>query len=123
MQASVGPSPSQANPSASRARFGVVSLLFITVVINYMDRANLSVAAPALARDLHLTSAELGWAFSAFGWTYAALQIPGGWLVDVAPPPPALCGDSRLLVAHDRASEPGGRIRDTVWIAGGYRCV
>ncbi|MEO7192060.1 MAG: MFS transporter [Vicinamibacterales bacterium] len=74
------------HPTASRARFGVLSLLFVTVVINYMDRANLSVAAPALARDLHLTPAELGWAFSAFGWTYAALQIPGGWLVDVVRP-------------------------------------
>jgi len=74
------------NSTASRARFAVVSLLFINVVINYMDRANLSVAAPALARDLQLTPAELGWVFSAFGWTYAALQIPGGWLVDVVRP-------------------------------------
>jgi ACS family D-galactonate transporter-like MFS transporter len=70
----------------THARFGVVCLLFVNVVVNYMDRANLSVAAPALARDLHLTSSELGWVFSAFGWTYAALQIPGGWLVDVISP-------------------------------------
>ena len=71
---------------ASRGRFVVLTLLFINVVINYMDRANLSVAAPAVARDLHLTAAEMGWMFSAFGWTYAALQIPGGWLVDAIHP-------------------------------------
>lgn len=47
-----------------------------------MDRTNISVAATALANDLHLTSVQLGILFSAFGWTYAALQIPGGILVD-----------------------------------------
>jgi hypothetical protein len=61
MRTSVEPSRPQANSTASRARFGVVSLLFVNVVINYMDRANLSVAAPALARDLQLAPAELGY--------------------------------------------------------------
>jgi ACS family D-galactonate transporter-like MFS transporter len=86
MQTSAESSGPKGGAITSRARFGVVSLLFVNVVVNYMDRANLSVAAPALARDLHLTPAELGWVFSAFGWTYAALQIPGGWLVDVVSP-------------------------------------
>lgn len=63
-------------------RFRILSFIFVNVVINYMDRINLSVAAPGITDDLHLNSVQLGILFSAFGWTYAALQIPGGILVD-----------------------------------------
>lgn len=66
----------------TRVRFRVLGLIFICVVINYMDRSNISVAAPVLVRELNLSSVQLGMLFSAFGWTYAALQIPGGILVD-----------------------------------------
>jgi ACS family D-galactonate transporter-like MFS transporter len=55
-------------------------------VINYLDRANLSVAAPQLAKDLGFDDAQKGYILAAFGWTYAALQVPGGWLVDKIPP-------------------------------------
>ena len=64
----------------------VMVLLFITVVINYLDRSNLSIAAPALTSDLGIDPIHVGLIFSAFGWTYAAMQIPGGWLVDRVPP-------------------------------------
>ncbi len=57
-------------------------MLFVTVAINYLDRSNLSVAAPGLARELQLNSKELGVVFSGFGYAYALCQIPGGWLVD-----------------------------------------
>ena len=63
-------------------RHRVLAMLFITVVINYLDRSNLSVAAPDLGRDLRLDSFHKGLLLSAFGWAYAAWQIPGGWLVD-----------------------------------------
>ncbi|MGB7191982.1 MAG: MFS transporter [Collimonas pratensis] len=75
-----------AAPAASRKRFLIMLLLFVTVVINYLDRSNLSIAAPELMRELTIDPVHAGWVFSAFGWTYAAMQIPGGWLVDrVAP--------------------------------------
>jgi len=70
----------------SRKRFFIMVLLFITVVINYLDRSTLSIAAPALTRDLGIDPIHVGLIFSAFGWTYAAMQIPGGWLVDRVPP-------------------------------------
>ncbi|WP_176509793.1 MULTISPECIES: MFS transporter [Pseudomonas] len=70
----------------SRKRFFIMVLLFITVVINYLDRSNLSIAAPALTRELGIDPIHVGLVFSAFGWTYAAMQIPGGWLVDRVPP-------------------------------------
>ena len=66
----------------TNVRYRVLAMLFITVVINYLDRSNLSVAAPDLRRDLGLDPVHAGLLFSAFGWAYAAGQIPGGWLVD-----------------------------------------
>ena len=70
----------------SRVRYGMLTLVFINVAINYLDRTNLSVAATSLGKELMLSSVELGLIFSAFGWTYAALQIPGGLVADrVAP--------------------------------------
>jgi ACS family D-galactonate transporter-like MFS transporter len=74
------------NPGAARSRFFVLGLIFVCVVINYMDRTTVSVAGSALATELHLSPVRLGLVFSAFGWTYAALQIPGGLLVDVLRP-------------------------------------
>jgi MFS transporter, ACS family, D-galactonate transporter len=66
----------------TRIRYRVLAMLFVTVVINYLDRSNLSVAAPHLGRDLQLDAFHKGLLLSAFGWAYAAFQIPGGWLVD-----------------------------------------
>lgn len=71
---------------ATKARVMIAIMLFVTVVINYVDRANLSIAMPAIAGELELSKAQQGLLLSAFGWTYAALQIPGGWLVDRVPP-------------------------------------
>jgi MFS transporter, ACS family, D-galactonate transporter len=66
----------------SRVRYGILALLFVGVVINYLDRANLALAAPVISKDLHLNAAELGLILSAFGWSYALLQIPGGFVLD-----------------------------------------
>jgi ACS family D-galactonate transporter-like MFS transporter len=80
-----------AGEKPTRIRHHVLVMLFVTVVINYLDRSNLSVAAPFLARDLHLDPFHKGLLLSAFGWAYVAFQIPGGWLADIIRP--------RLLMA------------------------
>jgi MFS transporter, ACS family, D-galactonate transporter len=67
---------------ASRIRYSILAAVFITVVINYMDRTNISVAASLISKELHLNSVQMGTIFSAFSWTYATLQIPGGVLAD-----------------------------------------
>src|SRR6187551_622775 len=74
----------QTNSSApvGKVRFGIITLVFINVAINYLDRTNISVAATSLSKELSLSSVELGLIFSAFGWSYAALQIPGGLIAD-----------------------------------------
>ena len=66
----------------TRVRYSMLALVFVNVVINYLDRSNISVAGTALSNELNLSSVELGLIFSAFGWTYALLQIPGGLIAD-----------------------------------------
>ena len=60
----------------------VVYLLAISVLINYIDRSNLSIAAPLLKDELSISNTQLGTLLSAFFWTYALMQLPAGWLVD-----------------------------------------
>jgi MFS transporter, ACS family, D-galactonate transporter len=66
----------------SPALIRVLVLLGLSVFINYIDRANLSVAAPLLKSELGLSASQLGILLSAFFWTYSCMQIPVGWLVD-----------------------------------------
>jgi MFS transporter, ACS family, D-galactonate transporter len=60
----------------------VLLLLALCLLINYIDRSNLSLAAPLLKQELHISATQLGVLFSAFFWTYTALQFVSGWLVD-----------------------------------------
>jgi len=60
----------------------LLALLFLSVFLNYIDRSNLSIAAPMLKDELGISAAQLGWLLSAFFWTYAGMQIIAGWLVD-----------------------------------------
>src|SRR4051812_28335739 len=71
-----------ARTQRTRFRYTILAAIFLNVVINYMDRTNISVAATTMSNDLQLSSWQLGLIFSAFGWTYAGLQIPGGILAD-----------------------------------------
>ena len=67
---------------ASRVRYSILAMVFVNVVINYMDRSNISVAGTVMNKELHLDSVKMGYIFSAFSWTYASLQIPGSILAD-----------------------------------------
>jgi MFS transporter, ACS family, D-galactonate transporter len=60
----------------------VLILLGLSVFISYIDRSNLSIAAPMLKDELRLSASQLGVLLSSFFWTYASLQLFSGWLVD-----------------------------------------
>lgn len=66
----------------TRVRFLMLWLVFVGTVINYVDRANLSVAVPLLKHEFSLGPVEIGVLFSAYSWTYVIANIPGGWIVD-----------------------------------------
>ncbi|WP_061162949.1 MFS transporter [Caballeronia temeraria] len=57
-------------------------MIFVVTVFNYVDRATLSIAAPSMRHDLGFDALTMGIAFSAFGWAYTAMQIPGGLILD-----------------------------------------
>lgn len=65
-----------------KLRWGIAVLLGVGIVINYIDRVNISVAAKPLIAEYHLTNADLGVILSSFLWSYALLQIPVGVLLD-----------------------------------------
>jgi len=54
---------------------GILLLLGLSVFINYIDRANLSVAAPLLQDELRLSASQLGVLLSAFFCSF----WPDGW--------------------------------------------
>jgi len=69
-------------PVSNSRRWSIVALLFNASLINYFDRATMSMALPLLAVEFNLTSAQKGLLLSAFFWSYALMQIPIGWCAD-----------------------------------------
>ena len=65
-------------------RYLILLIIFIFTVtaVNYADRATLSIAGTEVAKELQLSAVSMGYIFSAFGWAYLLMQIPGGWLLD-----------------------------------------
>ncbi|MFM2479186.1 MFS transporter [Celerinatantimonas sp. MCCC 1A17872] len=68
--------------TSSNFRWGIVTLILIAAVINYFDRANLSIANSTIAKEFGLSSTQMGFLLSAFLWPYAIANLPAGWLVD-----------------------------------------
>jgi len=66
----------------TRVRFVILALLAIGTLINYLDRTVLGIAAPVMTKELGIDAAIMGLVFSAFSWTYAVAQIPGGVFLD-----------------------------------------
>ncbi|MEH3147406.1 MAG: MFS transporter [Methylobacterium frigidaeris] len=78
----MGATLSLATAGRSRVRLLIVGMLFIATTINYADRATISIAGPAISKELGLDAVAMGYIFSAFAWSYVLAQIPGGWLLD-----------------------------------------
>ncbi len=60
----------------------LLALVFFGILVSYVDRGNLGIAAPSLMSEFRLPPAAMGLLLSAFFWTYAAFQIPAGLLLD-----------------------------------------
>ena len=71
----------------TRVRYGVLGFACALSMITYLDRVCFGSAAPYLVETLGLSSvADLEWAFTAFGLSYAIFEVPSGWLGDVFGP-------------------------------------
>jgi sugar phosphate permease len=74
--------PLGAKSRATRARWGILLLISLMYLIAYMDRSNISVAQPEIAREFGLSKSAMGLVLAAFTWAYALGQVPAGWLGD-----------------------------------------
>ena len=66
----------------SRGRWYVLLLISVMYLITYLDRVNISTAAPLISKEYGFDKVIMGVIFSAFVWAYALFQVPGGWLSD-----------------------------------------
>lgn len=77
-------------------RWRIFALILLIVSINYIDRASLSVAMPAISSEFGFGPAAQGLILSAFFWSYALMQVPGGWLADRYRPRAIIAGSAIL---------------------------
>ena len=66
----------------TNTRRAIVTFGAAIAFLSFLDRTAISQAAPFITREMHLSPAEMGLVFSAFGFTYAAFEMPSGWLCD-----------------------------------------
>jgi sugar phosphate permease len=74
--------PQAAQTRASYGRWYILGLICLMYLITYLDRVNISTAAPAISKEFGFDKITMGYIFSAFVWAYAIFQVPGGWLSD-----------------------------------------
>jgi len=74
--------PEPQRTHASYGRWVILALISLMYLITYLDRVNISSAAPVISKEFTFDKATMGIIFGAFGWAYALLQVPGGWLSD-----------------------------------------
>jgi ACS family D-galactonate transporter-like MFS transporter len=65
-----------------KIRWLMILMCFLANIVNFIDRANLAIAAPNIRADFGLDAAQMGLVLSAFFWTYAFFQLPAGWFID-----------------------------------------
>ncbi|HLB84582.1 MAG TPA: MFS transporter, partial [Steroidobacteraceae bacterium] len=76
----------------ARAPIGLVTLLAVALLVNYVDRGSIATAAPLLEQELGLSASQMGWVLAAFYWAYAPMQPVMGWLADRYGPARVLSG-------------------------------
>jgi MFS family permease len=75
--------PDKNSGATNAARpIGLVVMLSLALMINYIDRGSIATAAPLLTKELALSPSEIGWVLAVFYWAYAPMQPVMGWLAD-----------------------------------------
>ncbi|NMP25416.1 MFS transporter [Rahnella sp. SAP-1] len=74
--------PSSKIPKAKSFRWVIFGTMFFLLAVNLMDRITLSIGMPYIKGEFNLSPTMQGLILSSFFWSYALLQVPGGWLLD-----------------------------------------
>jgi ACS family D-galactonate transporter-like MFS transporter len=81
---------------ATSVRWRIFGVVFLITLVNLVDRISLSIAMPTIAKEFALSPTMQGLILSSFFWSYALLQIPGGWLIDRYGPRRVIAGATVL---------------------------
>src|ERR1039458_3989164 len=73
---------SPVEPRGSHVRWVVLLLLCLMYLITYLDRGRFANSATMISKEYGFSKATMGIIFSAFIWSYALFQVPGGWFGD-----------------------------------------
>jgi MFS family permease len=76
------PADQMERPKGRNVRWLIIGVITLLTITNYLDRGNLSVAAPLIRKDLGISPAEMGVILSAFVWPYSIMNLPTGWAID-----------------------------------------
>lgn len=74
--------PDSKSAKPTKFRWLVLAWIGFVFMIAYVDRGNISLAAPEMAKEFHLSKTVMGLVLASFAWTYAIGQVPVGWLGD-----------------------------------------
>jgi MFS transporter, ACS family, D-galactonate transporter len=77
-----GPRDTRSEQAQTRVRWRIFLIMWGVVLLNFVDRASISIALPLITEEFQVGPEVKGWILSSFFWTYALAQIPGGWLID-----------------------------------------
>lgn len=81
-QQATEPATDLRRPRRKNVRWVIVGVITLLTITNYLDRGNLSVAAPLIRKDLGINATEMGVILSAFVWPYSLMNLPSGWAID-----------------------------------------
>ena len=82
VEALAGSAANEPAARPTRVRYRVVGLTVLLAMITYLDRACIGKMAPEIMRELHLSSVQMSYVFSAFAVAYALFEIPTAWWAD-----------------------------------------
>jgi MFS family permease len=81
-QRAIEPADHLPRPKGRNVRWLIIGVITLLTITNYLDRGNLSVAAPLIRKDLGISPTEMGVVLSAFVWPYSIMNLPTGWAID-----------------------------------------
>ncbi len=96
LEARIAPREAIHTQPATSVRWRIFGVVFLITLVNLVDRISLSIAMPTIAKEFALSPAMQGLILSSFFWSYALLQIPGGWLIDRYGPRRVVAGATLL---------------------------
>jgi MFS transporter, ACS family, D-galactonate transporter len=96
IEARIAPREAIQTERATSVRWRIFGVVFLITLVNLVDRISLSIAMPTIAKEFALSPAMQGLILSSFFWSYALLQIPGGWLIDRYGPRRVVAGATLL---------------------------